>query len=241
MQTLCLYRDAASSSSVSDSPSFKLDTNVFNVPFAGADPTGPNRVYWADHYIGANQTVDSTGDLPAFAAALTAASPQRASLDSSLRLSGASIAATPDTYGFIRGTSEPQRSLAAVSTVLLNARGNYKETLYGSFIPTSAGTLYPNLTAGVIPSAPAGGAVGYTILHNTSAIHGAPTFVNVINSALYKRTAGSSASISTHTHPLPITYVERVAITSTTSSTVAIIIVIAFSFIPAAVAGFVVR
>lgn len=174
-------------------------------------------------------------------ASLDAASPQRAATAGALRQTWSTLAATPDPYNFSQAWASPRRELSLMSAALLGVRGQYRETLYGAFVPQSAGTYFPNLSAGVIPSAAASGAASYAILHNTSAIHGAPTFVNVINSALYKRVSGGSASITTRTHPLPITFSQTAAIQSSTSSSVAIIVVIAFAFIPAAVVSYVVR
>ena len=195
-----------------------------------AHPAVQNRMYWTDFYAGSVPPVDSNASIAATMASLTAASPQRAAAGSSLRLSALTLNATPDPYNFSGALVSPRREWALVSAALLNSRDNYKETLYGAFVPEAAGTYYPALSTGVVPDAAAAGACGYAILHNTSAVHGAPTFVNVINSALYARTAGSGASITTRNHPLPNTNTERVSITSATSSSVAIIIVIAFSF-----------
>lgn len=187
-------------------------------------------MYWTDFYAGSTPPVDSSGSIAALMSSLTDASPQRAAALASLRLSAATLAATPDPYNFSGSLASPQREWALTSAALLNARGDYRETLYGAFVPEAASSYYPALSTGVVPDPSAGGAFGYTILHNTSAIHGAPTFVNVINSALYKRVAGSSASITARTHPLPVTSAERITTTGTTSSTVATIVVIAFSF-----------
>ena len=187
-------------------------------------------MYWTDFFAGSNPPVDSSVSIAAFLASLTDASTQCAAAPASLRLSTATLAATPDPYNFSGSLASPQREWALTPAALLNARKDYRETLYGAFVPKAASSYYLTLSTGVVPDPSAGGAFGYTILHNTSAVHGAPTFVNVINSALYKSVAGSGASVTARTHPLPVTSTERITTTRTTSSTVATIIVIAFSF-----------
>jgi ATP-binding cassette, subfamily A (ABC1), member 3 len=184
--------------------------------------------------------VDSSGSLATLMGSLDSASPQRAATSGSLRQTWSGLAAAPDPYNFTQTWSSPRREFSSLSAVLLEQRGNYKETMYGAFIPESAGTYFPSLSTGVVPDASTNGTMCYAIMHNTSAYHGAPTFVNVINSALYSRVT-PGGSIKANSHPLPETFAATAAVQSGTASTVAIIVVIAFSFIPAAVTGFVVR
>jgi hypothetical protein len=233
-----------SASSVIDSPSFTLDTNVFNVATRGGSPSGPNRMYWTDWYANAAAPsnapiVDASGSLSSLMASISATSPQRADTAGAMHVTWADLAATSDPAQFNAGYASPRRELALMSAKLLNDRGQYKETMYGALVPLATGAYYPNISTGVIPDASCGGVMGYVLLHNTSAAHGSATFMNVMNSALYRRVGGSR--ISAISHPLPATFAQNAAVQSTQASSVAIIVVIAFSFIPAAVASYVVR
>ena len=50
------------------------------------------------------------------------------------------------------------------------------------------------------------GSLGYTVLHNSSCQHGAPTFINLMNAAVLRlATNSSNMTIQTRNHPLPMT------------------------------------
>lgn len=50
------------------------------------------------------------------------------------------------------------------------------------------------------------GSLGYTVLHNSSCQHSAPTFINVMNSAILRlATRNDNMTIVTRNHPLPMT------------------------------------
>jgi ATP-binding cassette subfamily A (ABC1) protein 3 len=50
------------------------------------------------------------------------------------------------------------------------------------------------------------GSLGYTVLHNFSCQHAAPTFINLINSAILRLASHNmNATIQTRNHPLPMT------------------------------------
>lgn len=52
----------------------------------------------------------------------------------------------------------------------------------------------------------ADGSLGYTVLHNSTCQHSAPTFINLINSAILRlATLNENMTIQTHNHPLPMT------------------------------------
>ncbi|XP_073151159.1 ABC transporter A family member 1 isoform X3 [Henckelia pumila] len=86
------------------------------------------------------------------------------------------------------------------------------------------------------------GSLGYTILHNSSCQHAAPTFVNLINSAILRlATLDENMTIQTRNHPLPLTQSQRLQRHDLDAFTVAIIVNIAFSFIPASFAVAVVK
>lgn len=48
------------------------------------------------------------------------------------------------------------------------------------------------------------GSLGYTVLYNSTCQHGAPTFINLINSAILRlATRDENMTIQTRNHPLP--------------------------------------
>lgn len=50
------------------------------------------------------------------------------------------------------------------------------------------------------------GSLGYTVLHNSTCQHSAPTFINLINSAILRlATLNENMTIQTRNHPLPMT------------------------------------
>lgn len=50
------------------------------------------------------------------------------------------------------------------------------------------------------------GSLGYTVLHNSTCQHAAPTFINLINSAILRlATRSENMTIQTRNHPLPMT------------------------------------
>ncbi|XP_073045871.1 ABC transporter A family member 1 isoform X1 [Primulina eburnea] len=86
------------------------------------------------------------------------------------------------------------------------------------------------------------GSLGYTILHNSSCQHAAPTFINLINSAILRlATLDENMTIQTRNHPLPLTQSQHLQRHDLDAFTVAVIVNIAFSFIPASFAVAVVK
>lgn len=54
------------------------------------------------------------------------------------------------------------------------------------------------------------GSLGYTVLHNFSCQHAAPTFINLMNSAMLRlATQDENMTIQTRNHPLPLTESQR--------------------------------
>lgn len=50
------------------------------------------------------------------------------------------------------------------------------------------------------------GSLGYTVLHNCSCQHSAPTFINLVNAAILRlATQNKNMTIQTRNHPLPMT------------------------------------
>ncbi|XWS56284.1 hypothetical protein CRYUN_Cryun09bG0072800 [Craigia yunnanensis] len=81
------------------------------------------------------------------------------------------------------------------------------------------------------------GSLGYTVLHNCSCQHAAPTFINLMNSAILRLASNDkNMTIRTRNHPLPMTKSQRLQHHDLDAFSAAIIVNIAFSFIPASFA-----
>ncbi|XP_022766656.1 ABC transporter A family member 1 isoform X4 [Durio zibethinus] len=81
------------------------------------------------------------------------------------------------------------------------------------------------------------GSLGYNVLHNCSCQHAAPTFINLMNSAILRlATNDKNMTIQTRNHPLPMTKSQRLQRHDLDAFSAAIIVNIAFSFIPASFA-----
>ncbi|PIA53512.1 hypothetical protein AQUCO_00900239v1, partial [Aquilegia coerulea] len=86
------------------------------------------------------------------------------------------------------------------------------------------------------------GSLGYTVLHNSSCQHAAPTFINVMNSAILRlATRNHNMTIQTRNHPLPMTRSQHSQHHDLDAFSAAIIVTIAFSFIPASFAVSIVK
>ncbi|KAH9621199.1 hypothetical protein KSS87_008655 [Heliosperma pusillum] len=81
------------------------------------------------------------------------------------------------------------------------------------------------------------GSLSYTVLHNSSCQHAAPTYINLINSAILKFSASNdNMTIQTRNHALPLTKSQHLQRHDLDAFSAAIIVTIAFSFIPASFA-----
>ncbi|KAI4381515.1 hypothetical protein MLD38_007580 [Melastoma candidum] len=86
------------------------------------------------------------------------------------------------------------------------------------------------------------GSLGYSVMHNSSCQHSAPTFINLVNAAILRlATQDKNMTIRTRNHPLPLTQSQRVQRHDLDAFSAAIIINIAFSFIPASFAVSIVK
>ncbi|KAJ4840078.1 ATP-binding cassette sub- A member 1 [Turnera subulata] len=86
------------------------------------------------------------------------------------------------------------------------------------------------------------GSLGYTVLHNSSCQHAAPTFINVINGAILRLATGDkNMTIKTRNHPLPLTESQHLQRHDLDAFSAAVIVNIAFSFIPASFAVAIVK
>ncbi|XP_058083562.1 ABC transporter A family member 1 isoform X2 [Magnolia sinica] len=86
------------------------------------------------------------------------------------------------------------------------------------------------------------GSLGYTVLHNSTCQHAAPTFINLMNSAILRlATENDNMTIQTRNHPLPMTSSQHSQHHDLDAFSAAIIVTIAFSFIPASFAVAIVK
>lgn len=86
------------------------------------------------------------------------------------------------------------------------------------------------------------GSLGYTILHNSTCQHAAPTYINLMNAAILRlATSKENMTIQTRNHPLPMTESQRVQHHDLDAFSAAIIVNIAFSFLPASFAVAIVK
>ncbi|PRQ44758.1 putative ABC transporter, P-loop containing nucleoside triphosphate hydrolase [Rosa chinensis] len=81
------------------------------------------------------------------------------------------------------------------------------------------------------------GSLGYTVLHNSSCQHAAPTFINLVNAAILRLASrNKNVTIQTRNHPLPMTNSQHLQRHDLDAFSAAVIVSIAFSFIPASFA-----
>ncbi|XP_060186206.1 ABC transporter A family member 1 isoform X3 [Lycium barbarum] len=86
------------------------------------------------------------------------------------------------------------------------------------------------------------GSLGYTVLYNSSCQHSAPTFINLMNSAILRlATNHENMTIRTRNHPLPQTASQHQQHHDLDAFSAAVVIAIAFSFIPASFAVAIVK
>lgn len=86
------------------------------------------------------------------------------------------------------------------------------------------------------------GSLGYTLLHNSSCQHAAPTFINLIDSAILRiATHDENMTIKTRNHPLPMTESQLQQHHDLDAFSAAVVVNIAFSFIPASFAVAIVK
>ncbi|XP_051151534.1 ABC transporter A family member 1 isoform X2 [Andrographis paniculata] len=86
------------------------------------------------------------------------------------------------------------------------------------------------------------GNLGYTVLHNSTCQHSAPTFINLMNSAILRlATHNENMTINTRNHPLPMTKSQIQQNHDLDAFRVVIVITVAFSFIPASFAVAIVK
>ncbi|XAR68503.1 Maltose-transporting ATPase [Bertholletia excelsa] len=81
------------------------------------------------------------------------------------------------------------------------------------------------------------GSLGYTVLHNSSCQHSAPTYINLMSSAILRlATQNKNMTIRTRNHPLPMTKSQHLQRHDLDAFAAVVVVSIAFSFIPASFA-----
>ncbi|WJZ94126.1 hypothetical protein VitviT2T_013011 [Vitis vinifera] len=86
------------------------------------------------------------------------------------------------------------------------------------------------------------GSLGYTVLHNGSCQHAAPTFINLMNAAILRfATLNKNMTIQTRNHPLPMTKSQHLQRHDLDAFSAAVIVNIALSFVPASFAVSIVK
>lgn len=114
--------------------------------------------------------------------------------------------AIPDPNNIITSAVSPQREWQRMSAFLLDDAPNYMASKYGAVVPLRDGSVVATQSDTAVPP------LAFTIMQNTSACHVAPTFLNVLDSALYA-TQIPGASIATRNHPLPFTEFQAAYVT----------------------------
>jgi len=169
-------------------------------------------------------------------------------------LSPAAVAAIPDPFGFIAAAASaaslPQRMVATMSSLLLSTAAAQAGAMFVAHVPTgNNGTLLPSQDADVVVSTDGdGAALTYVAMFNSTAAHGAPLAMNLLDAALYRAVASPAAtcsatsrSLRVRNHPLPYTIRQGLLLRSYLSGSAATILMIGAAFLPASMAGYIVR
>lgn len=224
----------------------QLNADPERAPF---DPIFPN-VVPAFAFKATSPFSQPSGEV---AAAARCHAPANVSASSPL-LDPAAVAALPDTYGFIASASAallPQRMVAAMSSLLLDVAPTQGGSMFVAHVPTgNNGTLLPSQNTTSIVQPPA--TFTFIALHNTTAAHGAPLAVNLMNSAVYRTLSQPAVALSgacnpvaqeirTRNHPLPYTVSQGLLLRSYLSGSAATVLMIGAAFLPASIAAIIVR
>ncbi|KAG0463336.1 hypothetical protein HPP92_019405 [Vanilla planifolia] len=137
---------------------------------------------------------------------------------------------------------EPERTLAEAVEAAGPVLGPLLISM-SEYLITSLNESYQSRYGAVVMDDQyADGSLGYTILHNSTCQHAAPTYINLVNAAILRLVSGNSnMTIKTRNHPLPMTMSQRLQRHDLDAFSVSIIVSIAFSFIPASFAVSIVK
>lgn len=231
----------------SELPDLVLSTSPLNADLSknGLQPVYPNIVPAFAFKAHAPASIDSS-DWLGLLRALPAANVSTAS-----PLFNVSDAITiTDPAGFVTAAASPQVDLQRMAAALLDAKPSMAGSMYGAYVPLLTGSIAAQDAAEVFVNGSAEVQLSYAAMFNMSAFHGAPLFMNILNSAAYCAVATGSpcpgdqpapASITVRNHPLPYTKEQSLLLNSYLSGTGTTIMMIAYAFIPAAIAAYVVK
>jgi ATP-binding cassette subfamily A (ABC1) protein 3 len=226
------------------SPSYELSTAQFN-SVARVDPNKqalPNYMPVLGFKAASRGlTVDSSA-VSNFFTGLPVANVSSVVLDAA---EFAGLAAGSNEWGFISPNApSPQYEYQVMSTYLMNDRMSMAASKFGAAMFVASADRLVNTATQDLSSVLAPGssnAATYTIMFNSTAIHSAPVFMNMINSALLAQSRGTSARITTRNSPLPYTNRQNTLFGGLLVFSAAIIMIVAFSFVASSIALFVTR
>jgi hypothetical protein len=211
-------------------PSMQLTTANFNANgrVNPAIPAYPNYAPFFTFKSSATRT--ASPDITAALAGMPAAN--ISTTEARLQLSPAMVAAIPDPFAFVNPNATlPTQDWQRMSAFLINDKPTYAASKYGAYVFTRDNGNFPSQS--LTDSATTTNAVTYSVLHNTTSLHGGPVFMNLINSRLYQLFSGQpAASIVTRSAPLPFTRRQATVFSAIFTFAAAVIILLAFSFIP---------
>ena len=220
---------------------------------AAVNPAFPNFVP-AFGFKAAQAGGNASADVADVVGSIAARGPFNLSTDGGRLVLDAAAAAALDarnSQGWINASgAEPQRAYERMSTFLIEDRASSAASKYGALVFTSAGTALPAQADGGFASG-AENASTFAVMHNTSAVHAGPIFMNLVNSALWRLSPAYSAAactgpaaacgIAARNHPLPLTAVQQQYALSQQSFSVVQVLLIATCFVPATFVTFVVK
>ncbi|KAL9264205.1 ABC transporter A family member 1-like protein [Drosera capensis] len=139
----------------------------------------------------------------------------------------------PSIYRFPDTEKATEDAIAAAGTIL-----GLRLLSMSEFLMSSLNESYQARYGAIVMDNQHGdGSVGYTVLHNSSCQHAAPTYINLLNAAILRlASSGGNKTIQTRNHPLPMTKSQHLQRHDLDAFSAAIIINVAFSFIPASFA-----
>jgi ATP-binding cassette subfamily A (ABC1) protein 3 len=211
-------------------PSLQLSTAYFNNDPRkyNAVPVAPNYLPYAAYKTGPGGAA-AAADVAAFLARIPAANASLSTAAPAFALSAAAAAATVDKYGFATaGAGSPLGDWQNASSWLLGNVGSVAASVYGAVLfEGGPGTLVPGQSAASVFPTGGDNALTYTVMHNTTAQHTAPLYVNLVNSAAYARATGAAdASITARTYPLPLTKLQAALFNSALTGVAALLIMV---------------
>ena len=206
-------------------------------------PQFPNYVPTFAFKSGSNATSSSIAAL--IAALPTGASGASTAGYETMSEMAASASDTLNPYNFITSDSYPLRDWQRLASQLLATATTTGDgaSKYGAYIFEGVNTILPSQdssnvinSTGINTDAP----LTYTAFCNTTAVHGAPIFINLLHSAVVRISRGWSG-VTIHSHPLPLTPYEQRGLLAAQSFSITQVVMLALSFVTPAFLQFIVR